>query len=67
MQRHEEDYSIVLRQWRGQNPHYEHENKDSGRKVPSPRQEQINDLGSIRPNHQTLLALTTKRQPCADR
>jgi hypothetical protein len=29
--RHPEDYSIVMRQWRKQSPHYEHKKKESGK------------------------------------
>ena len=36
--RHEEDYSIVLRQWRTQNPYYEHKKKDPGTQSADPPQ-----------------------------
>lgn len=36
--RHDEDYSIVVRQWRKQNPHYEHKNKDQDSQSAAPSQ-----------------------------
>lgn len=42
--RHEEDYSIVVRQWRNQNPNYEHKKKDKEHNLDNSIKENLYDL-----------------------